>query len=176
MSTKRLFFAAWPGDSERRDIERATRDHVENSRGKPTRTSNLHATLAFLGSVAVDRIADVEAAAERVRTGPFELCLDSIEHWKKPGILALCAKRTPRELAALVDGLWHALEPLGFIADTRPFKAHVTLVRRAGRRPPLDDRPGVTWNVDEFVLAESVTDPEGAFYKVLRRYSLVGAT
>jgi len=172
MKTKRLFFAIWPRDSERREIDSATRNHVDISRGRPTKLSNLHVTLAFLGSIPADRVGNVEAAAGLVRSAPFVLSLESLQYWKRPGILALCAEPTPVELAELVHGLWRGLEPCGFTSDPRPFKAHVTLARRAERRPPLDDSFRVAWKVDDFVLAESVTDPEGACYKVLRCWPL----
>ena len=172
MGARRLFFAIWPRDSERGEIVSATRGHVGACGGTPTKPSNLHATLAFLGSVAMERIGCVEEAAGLVRSRPFVLPLDSLQYWKRPGILALCATRAPTELVELVQELWRELAACGFAPDSRPFRAHTTLARRADCCVSLDNPPCVAWKVDHFVLAESVTDHRGARYGVLRRWSL----
>src|SRR5690606_7943609 len=46
---RRIFFALWPDDATRGAIERACRQAVRRSGGRPTAKRNLHLTVAFLG-------------------------------------------------------------------------------------------------------------------------------
>ena len=170
--TKRLFFALWPREVERQELESAARRHAGSCGGAVTRSANLHVTLAFLGSVAIDRVNELIEAAADVRGEPFRLHLNVLEYWRRPRIVALCAERAPPELLALERVLWQRLGKLGFEREVRPFRAHATLARRVYGRPSLEDPPSVVWQVDEFALVESVTDPAGARYAALKRWPL----
>ena len=169
---KRLFFALWPARDTRDAILTVTRPLVRISGGRAVVPENLHATLAFLGSVKSDRLSAIIGVADQIHAAPFAVYLDRLEFWKRPRILALCASRTPPELLNLVQNLWRGLETCGFTPEKRPFRAHVTLARKASRMPQTDSGLLVDWELDQFVLAESVTDPKGVRYAVLRRWRL----
>jgi 2'-5' RNA ligase len=70
----------------------------------------------------------------------------------------------------------------GFDPETRPFHVHVTLARHVRRDPFPEPRrsrhehtvpiPPLEWPVDEFLLVESDTRPDGARYTVRRSWPL----
>jgi len=186
--TRRLFFAFWPDAATREAMHHAARKAVRHSGGRPVPASNLHVTLAFLGSVAeslrpeVERIGATVAAEGLYRdagaspgatgpgeeaAGPLALAFDGVAFWPKPQVLvAVCSQPRP-EATALAARLWAALRPLPITPDLRPYKPHVTLARKVRKpAPDLALRP-VAWPVTALTLVESVTDPAGARYEPL---------
>lgn len=127
---------------------------------------NFHLTLAFLGSVALDRVAAVEAVGAKCAQGqPFEIVLDAIEHWRKPQVLCATASVTPPAAAALAEMLKRALVDQGFAPDLKPFRVHATVarkVRRVTREPRIEP---VRWRFDSLHLIESETAPAGSSYR-----------
>jgi 2'-5' RNA ligase len=171
-ATRRLFFALWPDGVTRDALVHACRKAVRGSGGRPVSPENLHVTVAFLGSVTADRLADVRAAAAGLGVSAFELCFDHVGFWPRPQVLVALAATPPPEAAQLASRLWARLAPLGIPPDLRSFQPHVTLGRKV-RKPAADLalRP-VRWPVSDLALVESVTDPAGARYLVLERWSL----
>lgn len=139
--------------------------------GRPVPDDNLHVTLAFLGSVAPDRVAGVSAAAAQLSAERFDLHLDRAGCWRRTGILWLGASSTPPALEHLVNRLWSALEPQGFWPDHRDFRPHVTIARRCGKARAGDFDP-VDWPVRHFTLLESLAGQRGASYTVIGRWPL----
>jgi 2'-5' RNA ligase len=171
-ATRRLFFAFWPDAATRAELEHACRKAVRGSGGRPVAAGMLHATLAFLGSVAEARLPAIKHAAIGLPAEPFELVFDGIEFWPKPQVIvAVCSRQAP-SVEALARSLWSRLAPLGLSADPRPLRAHVTLARKVHRPAAgLGMRP-VRWPVGEVSLVQSVTDPAGARYEVLQHWPL----
>jgi 2'-5' RNA ligase len=139
---------------------------------------NFHLTLAFLGSVPLDRLAEVEQAATRfVRASsvpqlPIEIGLDAIEHWRKPQVLVATARETPPAAVALAEGLQRALTDAGFSPDLKPFRVHATVarkVRRVARELHLEP---VHWSFDSLHLVQSETHPDGSAYRTVKKWVL----
>jgi RNA 2',3'-cyclic 3'-phosphodiesterase len=169
---QRLFLALWPDDALRQRIaEVATACRV--SGGRPVPRANWHITLAFLGSVDGETRRCVEHMADAVRVPAFELWLDRLGFWPRPGgILWLGASQPPEALVRLATRLGEEISSSGIELDRRPFHAHLTLMRRVERAVRLDPPTPLCWPVGDFVLCESVTDPGGARYRVLERWAL----
>ncbi|CAN5864170.1 MAG: RNA 2',3'-cyclic phosphodiesterase [Chromatiales bacterium USCg_Taylor] len=169
--TQRLFFALWPSEEVRSGLAEVMASlHV--GRAKPVLAENLHITLLFLGSVTAQTRICAETVAEGIAGHPFELRLDQIGLWPKSGILWVGAREVPESLAALVRDLHLGIAGCGIDLDARPFKPHVTLMRKAlvvRRERPL---VAVAWRVDDFALVESKTTPDGAHYQVLTSWRL----
>jgi RNA 2',3'-cyclic 3'-phosphodiesterase len=165
---ERLFFALWPGDTERNALAR-----LQGSLGlhgtRPTHPADLHLTLVFLGDLPPERRSCCEAAADLVRAAPFAIPLSRVGLWPRPRILWCRPAVTPPELLTLADGLAEALVPCGVPRETRPYAAHITLARQASGA--LDPRRewSLTWPVTGFVLAASRPGPPPR-YRVLRRW------
>jgi 2'-5' RNA ligase len=171
---ERLFLALWPDDALRHRIaEVATACRI--SGGRPVPRGNWHITLAFLGSLEVERRRSVERVADAVRVPKFDLRLDRLGFWPRPGgILWLGASEPPAALVRLVALLGEGISSNAIELDRRPFHAHLTLMRRVERAVRLDPPLPIHWPVGDFVLCESVTDPGGARYRVLERWALRG--
>ena len=174
--TRRLFFALWPDAPIREGLVHATRKAVRHCGGRPVPRDNLHATVAFLGSVPEASLAAVLAAGSAsAREGlPFALRVEAIDFWPKPQVLVATAA-TPPPAEALAERLWRAVEPLGIPRDHRPLRIHVTLARKVRKPTPGLAMHPVDWAVASLALVESVTDPAGARYTPLAHWPLGSA-
>ena len=125
--------------------------------GRCVHAADLHLTLAFLGDLRVSAAVLRDALAAACRHGPVDVALDRIEAWRGPR--ALCAVGESPAVAALSDALWRELEGFGYVRDTRPFRAHVTLARNlpaaSCRLPPRPISPPVCWTARDLWLLAS---------------------
>jgi RNA 2',3'-cyclic 3'-phosphodiesterase len=176
---RRLFYALWPNTAARAALTAASRAAVSAAAGRAVPESNLHATLAFLGSVPERRLGELREIGARIAAGrlspglPLQLHFDEVAHWARPQILvALSAAECPaaRELA---ERLKSATRGAGFSPDLKPFQAHVTLARKVTRAPLAPLAQHVSWSFDGFALVESRTDARGASYSVVESFVLV---
>ena len=149
--------------------------------GRRLPAENLHFTLAFLGAVGESCLPELRELAGRVarmvsRTGAvLELTLDHIDYWRKAQLLCATAQRAPDAVLAFAAALKQELITGGFTPDLKPFRAHVTLVRKVthGERE-LAMRP-VSWSFTDYALVESRTGPSGSIYSVLDSWALCNA-
>ena len=172
-AAKRLFFALWPTPALQADMARRVRKAIRGGGGRPVSPDRLHLTLAFLGSLDADAQACVEAAADSIHCGAFELVMDRLGYFPRARVLWVGTAVPPAPLLELFRALSGALMPCGYRPEARPFSAHVTVMRKAARGPATAELAPVIWPVDSFVLMESLTLPEGAQYHELRRWSLL---
>ena len=170
-TSQRLFFALWPDDPGRAELEMLVRGLPEH-RGRLVHPQDRHITLVFLGDVTADRRACAEEAAQRVSAPSFELLIDQVGYWPRPRILWCGASQVPEPLLGLVNDLRRELERCGFRPETRPYAPHVTLARKARRVPTYLIPERLSWPVREFVLVVSSIDGPPPHYQVLRRWPL----
>jgi 2'-5' RNA ligase len=166
---KRLFFALWP-DPETRAKCGAISAALQ-SFGRPVQTDNLHVTLVFLGSVdeAIEmKLAD---AASAVTFAKISIRFDALNYWRRPRIICLCGKPEDSAAARLVEQLNTLAAALEIPTDDRPYQAHITLLRKANKLPPLAFEP-IIWQSDAFCLVESCSTPEGVAYRVLKTWQI----
>lgn len=165
--TRRLFFALWPDERVRRGIiER--RELLEPVSRKRVPDHNLHLTLLFLGDQPVQRLDEFEAAAGAVAGTCCELRLERFGWF--PGARVLWLGGTaPAAMQRFQSELQRQIGQLGVALDGRPFRPHVTLFRKVGRRPDLPEPPPLAWPVRDFALIESIP---GRPYQVLRTWCL----
>ncbi|MGH8149778.1 MAG: 2'-5' RNA ligase family protein, partial [Steroidobacteraceae bacterium] len=141
----------------------------------------------------------IASRASRIAPPGLGVTLDTIEYWPRSQLLCATPGREPAGAAEFVEDLQRALCDAGFTPDRKPFRAHVTLARRVGRRPagelsapggpqlrpagqrsvPADQRPPpvlempqVRWTFAEFALVDSRTGPGGPAYSVLETWLL----
>jgi len=168
---RRLFFALWPDEKTREQLQRLSEHHVPDH-ARPVKRENLHATLAFLGDQPESILPELNQAAIQSQAGACELILDHLEVWKRSQILSLCPSQVPDPLTALYGALKQRLGEAGLETETRPYRPHVTLARKVKLRMPLPEIQAIEWWINEFVLVESVIGKQGATYQVLERYPL----
>lgn len=137
------------------------------------RRENLHITLAFLGNLPADRLAQAEAVADAIAAPAFDIALDRLGWWKHNRILWAGCSDAPAALTELAAVLGAGLRAAGFTLDERPFAVHATLLRNARCAAPEPLLvPPVAWHAADFVLAESVPGPDGSRYAARRRWPL----
>jgi 2'-5' RNA ligase len=173
----RLFYALWPSDRLRAALARAVAPAILAIDGIPVPPGNLHVTLAFLGPVPGSRFASLVQVGGREAWPAVELAFERVEYWARPKVAVAVAARVPPEGQAIVDSLWRGLAPLGFEPEARPWRPHMTLVRKVRRPPaenlplfPMEEAPDVAgWRL---ALVESSAHREGARYKPLADWGL----
>lgn len=115
--------------------------------------------------MARERVAEL-AARLQVPTGAFELCLTRAEIWPR-GLAVLQTSEPHAALMELHVRLAEALRALDLSVETRRFRPHVTLARRAARASPPTEAPRLHWRISSYCLVESVP---GEGYHVARHY------
>ena len=170
-SSRRVFFALWP-DAPLREALAAHGASLAVG-GRPVPREHLHLTLIFPGAVPADRVPVLCRQAATVRTAPFTLTLDRIDHFPRAAVAWIGPSATPPALQALADALSGGCEHAGAPGDRRPFRPHVTL-RRHIARPARRAVPPVVWPVRDFVLVESGSGGRPGAYAVVERWALAG--
>ena len=185
----------------RQAMTQATRKAVRASGGRPVAVDNLHVTLAFLGSVPERRLpalAEIARAAVPVAAlaaanaqesgrndgadssgpiaGRLAITFDRLEHWPAARLLCALPAEPPAPVLALARRLQERLAAGGFTPDLKPFRPHVTVVRKVSRQGRIAEIHPVVWTFTEFALIESRTLPEGASYSVVEALPLCGGT
>lgn len=169
----RYFFAVWPDGAVRDRLVEWSESITRDERARPVAGSNLHVTLVFLGALDPPQLAAVRRLGDDTAWRGASLVLDRIGYWKRPRIIWAGPRDGSQALAELAGDLRGRLRRMGFRVEERPFVPHVTLYRKAQRRPKW--RPqSVEWRIDEFCLVESRLSPAGAHYEVLHRWSANG--
>jgi 2'-5' RNA ligase len=165
-AVRRLFFALWPDAAVRADLAAwATALHGVCG-GRPTRSGNLHLTLAFLGDTPVARGEELERVAASVSPRRFELVLDRAGYWQHNRIAWAGASADPPALTGMVAALREVLAEAGFRFDAKPFVSHVTLLRKAHPPGEMPALAPIVWRGSGFALVRSVPGREGSEYVV----------
>jgi len=131
----RLFLALWPDAAcLARLVDHADRWSWPAS-ARRTRAERMHVTLHFIGEVPARRLPDLRHGLALEWAGG-ELMLDRGTVWPG-GIAVLEATQVPPALAALHADLAERLRMLRLPVESRPYRPHVTLARKAfGAKPP----------------------------------------
>lgn len=170
--TARLFFAAWPTPEIQRALGDFGRARQRECGGRALLARKLHLTLVFLGDVARERLAELDALAGGISAPRFDLELEHVEYWRHNRIVWAGVARCPGALQLLVQRLEQGLSSSGFRFDRRPYAPHVTLLRNARRAPTDVAMHPIAWPVSRFALVESVPRGKGRSYEVMREWPL----
>ena len=169
MNEKRIFFALWPNDQQRDQLRNVISPAAKLVEGSAVYRGSWHVTLAFIGEYPEYLIADLQAAAQAISFEPFRMRFDKAEFWPRPKIAVLATQSVPAELEQLVAALNGVLADAGISAESRSFRPHITIVRRA--RPFETQRLAqpalIEWS--GFELVESVSGPRGVTYRPLKQ-------
>ncbi len=169
--SQRLFFALWPEPETRQRIARAAGQWLDRE-GRSVHLADLHITLVFLGSVSPDRMPCIHEAASQIQGQSFELEIDWLGYWSKPKVLWFAPSRVPDELQHLVGSLKSGLKQCGFEPESRPYRPHITLARKARPREECALGQSLNWKVREFALIRSDTGHPPPFYDVQKKWTL----
>lgn len=169
----RVFFALWPDEATANRLHRVAVDAQTRFGGRVMRHDTLHLTVAFVGAIERERVADLIAAGNRVAPPFFELSIDLVGEWQRKNLVWAGLSQPVPALSAFVASLRQELLGAECVFEDHSFVPHVTLLRNAtcerGRTPIS---PPVRWRCHDFVLVESQTRPEGAHYAELARWRM----
>jgi len=170
----RLFFALQPDADARRLLAAVAQEVAQSALGRAPRPENLHVTLAFLGEIGAERMADVAIIGTHAAAAvtPFTMALDHIGMFRRAGIAWLAPTTTPPSLARLFATLRDGLQAAGLRVEERAFHPHVTLARRCAKPLQERDAPRIEWRVDSLQLMASETRPDGPRYTELASWPL----
>jgi 2'-5' RNA ligase len=156
----RLFLGLWPDADTRAALQAHAAAWDWPSSARRTRPERLHITLHFIGNVAADRLSDLRQGLQ-VQWEGGELVLDQATVWPG-GIAVLQAMVVPPALQALHAALARRLQELQLPVETRPWRPHVTLARKAfGARPPMPLQP-LRWRAERrYLLVQSLPGGRG---------------
>lgn len=168
----RVFFALWPPAPVARALFETAQALRAHTGGRCMAEETLHQTLAFLGNVPAPRLAELQALAASLHRPGCSLSLDRLGYWPHNQILWAGPGETPEPLGELAATLGKGLAVLGFPVERRPFRLHVTLLRKAQRAPLATAIPPLAWPVRDFVLVASRLEAPGPRYQVLGRWEL----
>lgn len=163
----RLFLALWPRQEERAELARYLAAWIWPRGSSPVKDERLHLTLHFIGQAARERLPAIRVALQ-TSIEPFALTFTRAETWPR-GLVVLSANDTPAALAQLHATLADSLRRLGLPVETRRFRPHVTLARCAGGAAPPAHPPRLCWQIDHYLLVESILG-HGGGYRIVEQY------
>jgi RNA 2',3'-cyclic 3'-phosphodiesterase len=178
--TLRLFFALTPNAAQKSELAERAAPLVTQLRAQCVPPENLHVTLAFVGSVAEEKLSQLRDIAAGIRSRPATLCFDALEHWEKVHVLCATASDplATAPSSVLAERLASASAAAGFSPDIKPFRAHLTLARKVPRASaatcdwPRVLTPPVSVHFDRFVLMQSQRGESGSIYSVVDSWPL----
>ncbi len=151
----RLFFALVPDAALRAALRERALEMARQIGGRAVPPGNLHLTLAFLGEVEPARVTALATIYGALPTEQFALTLDRIGEWHHAGVAWIAPSVVPPLLSALHAQLSAALAAAGFVVESRPFRPHVTLVRRRARPLPDAACEPLAWRITRAALMVS---------------------
>ena len=166
---KRLFFALWPNNETRKQIDIFNKS-IKTDNLKKVQRDNLHITLVFLGNVDIKSEAILRQRVESISIQPFELQFDQLNFWQKPRILCLATQQHDPQLSILFNALKKAAEQCGIKTEKRPYQPHITLARKARTMIKIET-PFIEWQAQSFCLVESSSTANGVHYQVLQNWN-----
>jgi len=147
--------------------------------------SGIHLTLRFCGEIPPETVRFLSEMLSPGAPFPaFSTTLDGLGVFPLEGpprvlVVRIGAGSTLLDLARWVE---ERVRDAGLPAETRPFRAHLTLARfRPGAGPPHPDRMKIPEDlrnteipVERFVLFQSHLELRGARYEPLKHFPLLG--
>lgn len=167
----RLFFALWPDDHTRKQLFDVALQFKDDDL-RLVKKSNLHMTLEFLGEVSAEDQQGLIEKAGKIAEESFDIELTRVGFWKKPKILFIGTTRVPVALQQLVKSIRKLVKQQGLKPDTREYKPHVTVARKAKKVVVPLETINIKWTADRFALVVSESTTNGIVYRVLESWPL----
>lgn len=169
------------------DLPETIKDQIQPLQANPlkgakwTRPESWHITLHFIGESEEELIKE---ALQEVKGESFSFQLRGVGTFPQsgePNVLWL-GLDAPRALTSLHKSIGEALKPHGYVPESRPYNAHLTLARFKELKPSHEDLEKYLhqysnfeterFEINRFVLYQSELQKTGAVYTVRERYSL----
>jgi 2'-5' RNA ligase len=163
--SQRVFVALWPTTDVQMRLSKVADEVVGTTeRARRIATSNLHLTLAFIGSLPAERVGELAGEFARCSVSDFDWILDRIGHFDRSLIWAGGARN--EALQALATKVRELLDALDVGYDRKPFAPHVTLLRdvRGWKPRPFPIEPPIVWHSNRPALVRSEQRARGVVY------------
>lgn len=154
----RWFFALWPEAAARAALAAGAAKLIPPG-ARALHPRDLHLTLVFLGQLGPEGLDAAVRAAETVRAGPIKLRIDQAGHFPRSRVLWCGPAESSPDLLGLHRQLCLALMGRGLAIESRPYRPHITLARKASGCPRQDWGPPVEWTSRYLVLARGLECP-----------------
>jgi len=172
----RIFFALWPDDEVRyRMAENLKCFNIDKDKSRLVDSSNFHMTLHFIGNTSIAEMECLDMQARLLNAESFDVILDCSGFFKKPRVLWFGCQTAPKALHDLQGNLGQQISQCAYTPETRPYSPHLTVARKIIGAPAAIPFEPVHWEVNRFVLVESISIPGGVRYEVVQSYPLVSA-
>jgi len=168
----RLFFALVPPREVQERLAALGQQLAVETRGRAVPCENLHATLAFLGDVDTRKVRALERLARMAPRLAIDLTLCEIGWFRRAQVAWIAPSSVPVSLRLLQDRVAEALRTAGFALDERPYRPHVTLVRKCKVAPLSREVDPIGWPKSRLALVSSVSVEGGVRYDELFGWSL----
>ncbi len=165
---KRLFLGLWPDNTARQQCV-TIGNAVLTENARPVQAADIHVTLLFLGNIDSDTEESLKQGLAVIPAPEMTLCFDYLSFWEKPGILCLTTSGSYPEAKAFVEVLTRLAKKLDIPIDERPFKPHITLVKKAKTQALLEFDP-IIWHSNSFCLVESCQFSNGIKYRIVEEW------
>ena len=161
---------------EVREEIRKIQDKLQEFKGKKTETENLHLTLKFLGEISEEKITEIKRKLKEINFNKFEANIDSIGVFSEKFIRIIWLHLSNcRGLQREID---NKLKDL-FKPEFR-FMSHLTIARVKkvdNKNKFLEELNNIKitkikFQVDKFLLKQSILKPQGPEYRVLESFNL----
>lgn len=162
---QRLFIAVFPPVSIRRALHRLARQQHSQLGGRCMPAGNLHLTLAFLGDTPSEQIAPILDVLQRHPVPDCQLHLDTLGAFGHGGIVWAGCSEMPALFLGWVEALRADLSAQAIAFDSKPFRAHVTLLRKANSPAGSIIAPALTWKPGNARLYASVSEQGRPVYQ-----------
>lgn len=169
---ERLFFGLWPDAGTAAALHAVARGQIAFTGGRITRADSIHLTLVFVGDVPITLVEALRTPPAEIAGLAFELRVDHVGHWVRNGIAWAAPSTVPDAMTGLQSRLAAWVSAQGVTLDTRPFRPHVTLLRKAPRTLPVTPVEPIPWPVTEYVLVRSRLASDGSRYEIIGRFPL----
>ncbi|GAA5215927.1 RNA 2',3'-cyclic phosphodiesterase [Corallincola platygyrae] len=141
--------------------------------GRPVAAANFHQTLVFLGQVSEEQQSQLVERVNEIENPAFAITYNRFGYWRKPQILFLAPTSMPEELSKLVEQLQQAVIGAGLPIEERPYRPHITLVRKVTRQPQTLPAPiAFSTQFQQFTLYHSASSADGVCYLPLQTWPL----
>lgn len=168
----RVFFALWPSCQIQQQLHALAKQLQPQYHGRVMRSETLHMTLQFIGNIPRNQLSKIITAADKISALRFTMQFEEIAYWKHNRIAYAKLAGDAPLLDDLVLQLKTALSEGDIAYADQKFSPHITLLRNAEQKPQLQDFPPIAWQVDRFVLVESVLSDQGAHYSIIKEWAL----
>lgn len=169
----RVFFALWPDALVQQALYALAMEYQPLCAARAMGEETLHMTLLFLGGIERVRLPQLMEAAGKISAPPFGFALEQLLFWPHNRIAYAASATEVPALHQLVTALQQAVVAAGFPVGNLAFKPHITLLRHVEQA--LESQTITTpvmWQVDSFVLVESVMTAQGTGYQILQKWPL----